>query len=200
MIKYLFAYRLVFLSMLILPLALRAQNTWDLEACIQYAMDNNLQIKQKRLQSEAADLDVKQNLWGFAPSLEASSGLNMTWAGNTNKRNLTNNYSVNTQVPLFAGFQQWHQYNKSKIDKDISRLQSEIMEKNIALNIMGFYLNILYSKEMLLVAQEQFALSEMQIERTQQLVEAGNLPQGSLLEIESQAATEATNVINAQNQ
>ncbi len=198
--KYHFVYGLVLLSMLIIPLASNGQNNWDLKTCIQYAMDNNLQIKQKRLQNEAAALDVKQSTWAFAPSLEESSSLNLNWAGNDNNRNLSNNYSINTQVPLFAGFQQWHQYHKSKIDKDISLLQSEIMEKDIALNITGFYLNILYSKEMLAVAQQQLALSQLQIARTKQLVEAGTLPQGSLLEIESQAATEATNVVNAQNQ
>lgn len=183
-----------------LPLFSAAQDLWRLEDCISYAMAHNLQIKQSELRVKSAEIDVHQNQWAFAPSVEASSSLNFNWANNNQQRNLTNNYGVNAGVSLFSGFRQWNQYAKSRIDRDISLLQADMMRKDIALNITAHYLNILYSREMLLVTYNQLVISEMQVERVRALVEAGTLPQGNLLEIQSQAATEESNIVSARNQ
>jgi len=73
------------------------------------------------------------------------------------------------------------------------------MENDIALQLTGAYLNILFNHEMLIVAQNQADITKQQIERTKNLVEAGTLPKGDLLEIEAQGLMEDVNVIKADN-
>lgn len=196
------SYSAFFIAIIFLlaPAVLPAQPLWSLEGCIQHAMENNIQIRQSRLLAKSAALDVEASKWSFVPSVNASSDLNFNWAGHDNNSNLSNSYGLNASVPLFGGFQKWHQHAKSKIDKDISLVQAAKVEKNIELNITAYYLNILYNKEMLAVAKQQLMLSKMQVERSAQLVEAGKVPKGNLLEIQSQAATEQTNVVKAYNQ
>jgi outer membrane protein len=50
------------------------------------------------------------------------------------------------------------------------------------------------------VAEDQLAVTKLQIERTRKLVNAGSLAKGSLLEIEAQYAQEELNLVNQQNE
>jgi len=74
------------------------------------------------------------------------------------------------------------------------------VKNNIALSIASAYLQILYSEDLVTSASKQLELSKMQIERTSVLVKAGSLPEGNLLEIEAQAASDELQLVNAQNQ
>lgn len=69
----------------------------------------------------------------------------------------------------------------------------------MALNITSSYLNILFNKELLQVAQEKLKVTKLQIKRTEALVEAGTLPKGTLMEQSAQAAREELEVVNASN-
>jgi outer membrane protein len=70
---------------------------------------------------------------------------------------------------------------------------------DIMLNIAASYLEILFADELLIVTEDLLKITQLQIDRTGKLVEAGSLAKGSLLEIEAQYAREELNVVNAQN-
>lgn len=195
-------------SFLILGLgSVIAQKTWTLEECIVYALENNIQIKQSRLQSETAEINLLQSKLDFAPSANLGTNLNYNWGRNidpvtniyNNSQTLNNNYSLNGSLDLFNGMQKWNTLRKSELDYEASRLLSEEMENNISLMLTGAYLSIIFNHELLLVAEEQVKVTQAQIERASKLVEAGTLPKGDLLEIQAQAATEETNLITAEN-
>jgi len=74
------------------------------------------------------------------------------------------------------------------------------IKNDISLSIALAYLQILLNIELLEVTNSQLEITNLQIERTRQLVEAGSLPQGNLLEIQAQAAAEELQQVNIQNQ
>jgi outer membrane protein len=67
------------------------------------------------------------------------------------------------------------------------------------LNIAASYLEILFADELMIVAEDLVKITQLQLDRTGKLVEAGSLAKGSLLEIEAQYAREELSVVNAQN-
>ena len=77
--------------------------------------------------------------------------------------------------------------------------QTDKMRNDIALQITGQYLQILFNKELLNVANEQFDVTNQQVERTKKMVDAGSQAKGSFLEMKSQAAKEALNVTLQKN-
>jgi outer membrane protein len=82
------------------------------------------------------------------------------------------------------------------------RASLEDMQKakdDMMLNIAASYLEILFAGELVTVAEDLLKITQLQIDRTGKLVEAGSLAKGSLLEIEAQYAREELNVVNAQN-
>jgi len=184
-----------------------AQKTWTLEECIVYALENNIQIKQSRLQTETAEINLRQSKLDFAPSANMGTNLNYNWGRNidpvtniyNNNQTLNNNYSLNGRLDLFNGMQKWNQLRKNELDYQASELISQEMENNISLLLTRAYLTILFNHELLKVAQEQVEVTRAQIDRTSKLVEAGTLPKGDLLEIQAQGATEETNLITAEN-
>lgn len=198
------------ISFLVLVLGLGtvfAQKTWTLEECILYALENNIQIKQSRLQTETAEINLLQSKLDFFPSANMGTNLNYNWGRNidpvtniyNNNQTLNNNYSLNGRLDLFNGMQKWNQLRKDELDHEASQLISEEMENDISLLLTRAYLSILFNHELLKVAEEQVVVTRAQIDRTSKLVEAGTLPKGDLLEIQAQGATEETNLISAEN-
>lgn len=183
-----------------------AQKVWTLEECITYALENNIQIKQTRLQTETAQINLRQSKLDFAPSANANGSLGNSWGRAQslsglylNQTTMTNNFGLNSSVDLFNGLSKWNTLKKNQIDYETSIYQTEYMQNNIALLLTQAYLTILFNHEMLAVTEQQLEVTKKQIKRTEQLVEAGTLPNGDLLELKAQGATEETNLITAQN-
>ena len=59
---------------LILTVSLSAQNKkWTLEECVEYALKNNISIKQSELDVEIADIAKRDAFGNYLPSLNASA-------------------------------------------------------------------------------------------------------------------------------
>ena len=73
-VKYLSA---ALLMLLVLPIALKSQEIWTLEKCIEYAWANNLNVKQQNIEVSRAENQLTQDKLDFIPSLNASLGHNL---------------------------------------------------------------------------------------------------------------------------
>ena len=196
------------ISIVALSVSGTAQSIWSLEDCINYAFDNNIQIKQSELLTESYDMDVLQSKLAIIPSLNASTSYG--WSEGRTPDPATNLYvkqnsrqqfyDVSSSMTLFNGLQQLNNIKMAQADYMASQYDADKMKDDISLMIAAGYLQILFSLELVKTAQDQVDITAQQIERTQKLVDAGTLAKGDLLEIQSQGAREEVNLINAQNQ
>jgi outer membrane protein len=185
------------------------ENTWSLEDCIGYAMENNITIKQTELNTRYNQNILDQSKLSRFPSLNASSNysysfgraLDQTTYEFTDNQQI-NSISVNVSsgVNLFNGFQKRNSIEQNRINLMASYEDVQKIKNDISLNIAAAYLQILFSQELLLVAQNQLEITNQQVDRTQKMVDAGRLARGSALEIQAQYAAEELNVVNAENQ
>lgn len=195
---------LLFLS----SMALKAQEAWTLEQCIKYAFDNNIQIKQQVLNVKMSEGKLFQTKMGVLPTLNASGNHSYSFglATNylTNQKEAQNtqatSLSLYSSLTLFNGFQTLNSIKKDKFDLLATASDVEKVKNNIALSIASAYLQILYSEELVTSTSKQLNLSKMQVERTSVLVKAGSLPEGNLLEMEAQVASDEVQLVTAQNQ
>ena len=67
------------------------------------------------------------------------------------------------------------------------------------MNVSNAFLNVLFNREFLKIAQANFESSTQQADRVRKLVDAGTAPQGSLYDIEAQLAADEAAVITAEN-
>lgn len=198
---------LILVVVALMPLMAVAQ-TWDIEKCINYAIDNNIQIKQAATTVEVNRLNNQQAKFNYLPSLSASAGYNASFGrsldqttyqyiDNTTVNGVNGSVSLSTQV--FAGMSKLYSLRKSEINLLASVQDVERIKNDITLSIAASYLQILYGKEQVSNSENQILLLEEQIERTKKLVAAGSLALGAQLELEAQAATERYNLVTYEN-
>jgi outer membrane protein len=203
-----------FLPLLILFIAFLMQSSlqaqsrvWTLENCIEYALKNNIQIKQSELNIESSEVLLLESKLSLLPSLNSSVGYNYNWGRYldqslnlyVDRETRQGNLGLNANLLLFAGLQKQNTLKKQKIEFQASKHATDKMKDDISLMLTQAYLSILFNRELLKVAREQVVISNEQIARTEKLVSAGTLARGSLLEIQAQNASEELSVINYEN-
>jgi len=179
---------------------------WTLQECINYALENNISVKQTELDRNSATQDVKAAKWNFAPNLNASGSHNYVFGSSiavdgsrASADFQSNNFMLNSSVNLFNGFANIHTLKQSKIGVEAQEAALAKMKNDISLNVVNGYLQVLFAKEQVKVAELQVEISEGQVARIEELVKAGSLPEGDLFNVRSNLATDQQNLIIAQN-
>lgn len=184
-----------------------AQKKWTLQECIQYALENNISIKQSELDIESAEINKSDALGNFLPSINGSvrvsenTGLNFDPTSNlaTTTQFLSANGGISLGYTLFDGLRNFRQAQRAKLVGISAQYGLEKMQDDISLFVANGYLQVILNKENLKVLQAQNEVTRRQIQQTQELVEGGVLPQGDLLEVRAQNANEVQRIVQAEN-
>lgn len=188
--------------------AVQAQEkNWTLQESIQYALENNISIKQAELDLEASKIDKKEAIGSYLPSINAratnswNTGLTQNVTTGVLENQTTRNFSAgaSAQIIIFQGLRNLRMLQRAKMSRLASKYSLAKMEDDIALFVANAYLQILVNKEILKVLEGQHQVTIEQLQRTQGLVDAGVLPSGDLLQIKATRADEAKQIIAAQN-
>ena len=106
---------------------------------------------------------------------------------------------LNANVDLFKGLQNQNQLRKSNLSLIASQYQLLKIQEDVALNVANAYLQILFNKEALKVQEQQVDYNKTQLQRTTDLVEAGVVPRGDLLDIKATVTSDTQRLIVAKN-
>ncbi|WP_417854336.1 TolC family protein [Xanthomarina gelatinilytica] len=179
---------------------------WGLEECVNYALENNISIKQTALDTDLADQDLISAKGNFLPNVNASASQDWNFGsfiGQDGNRvsidSRGNSFGLNTGVILFNGFRNTSIYKQAQLGIESSELQLSILKDNISVNVVNQYLNILLNKENLKVAEEQVAITEKQVIQVSELVDSGVRPRADLFEVEAQLASDRERLTNVEN-
>ena len=174
------------------------EKKWTLEECVNYALENNISVKQSELDVELANIEKTDAIGNFIPSIngQATNSWNTGLTQDVTTGILVNqtvrNFSagVTAGLTLFDGLRNFKQMQRARMSKLASEYSLEKMKDDIALFVADAYLQVLFNKQNLEVLKAQNQVTEEQLERTRELVDAGVLPQGDLLEIQATNADE----------
>jgi outer membrane protein len=199
---------LALLLIIISACSANAQKLWTLEECAAYATDHNISLKQSELDEQLSEYTLTQSKLNLLPNLNASTAyyfnFGKTIDPTTNlfvtQNQQTNSLQLSVGWPLFAGLQRLNTIKQNQFSVLAREASTANTKQTVLLYVAGGFLDIVYGKENLKNAEEQLQLSQEQLSRTQMLVNAGTLAQGSLFEIEAQAANDELNRVTAQNQ
>lgn len=188
--------------------SLVAQRIWTLEDCINHALEHNFRIKQSKLEVQAAEIGQNESKLGLIPSLNGGATHSFGWGRSVDMatyqyvdtKTQSSYFSLNSDVTLFSGFQKLNTIKQRRADYLAAKYNSDKMRNDISLTVAGYYLQILFSRELLNNARAQVEVTRQQIDRTMRLVEAGTLARGALLEVQALGASEEVAVIQAENQ
>ncbi|HQH23070.1 MAG TPA: TolC family protein [Bacteroidales bacterium] len=184
------------------------EKIWTLEECIQYAIDNNIQIKQQVLQTRFQENTLNQSKLKLLPSINGQAAhnfsfnrtLDQTTYQYVDQNGQSNQFYLGGNMDIFNGLQNYNTIRKNKYQLISSELDLESLKNNISLNIALAFLQILLNSELVNTTDNQLQITHQQIEKTKRMFEAGSVARGNLLQIEAQAASEELQLINLRNQ
>lgn len=185
-----------------------SQSVWNLQKCVQYAIENNLQLKQSIVNSKIAEVNYNQAQLSYLPSLSGNvtqyfnfgRSLNVTSNSYENSKSVSSNtFSLNSNVPLFSGLTKHNQVAQTHLDLQASQFDAEKIKNDIALNVAAYYLSSLNAWEQLKIMQRQIQITFLQKTQTEKLIKAGVVAEISIKDIEATYANDAMNIVTAQN-
>lgn len=200
----------IFISLLIIAISgtVYSQKVWSLRDCIDYALENNLQIKKSEITAATNKATLLQQKLNMLPNFNGYVQHGFNWGRSADlityeivtEQVQSSYFQLSTSVDLFNGLQNYNSIKQAQLNYMASKYDSDKMRDDISLMLGRNYLNVLFSMELVEKNKAQLEVTEQQIRNTQKFVDAGTLPVGNLLEIQSQGASEEVNLINAQNQ
>lgn len=180
--------------------------TWSLDSCVDFALAYSVSVRIGGAGVDRARDAVTEASDGYLPSV--SAGASQTWnlgrgltAENTYADCNTSSFSWNlsASLPIFDGLRTPRSVKVARANLAQVVEQYQAAREDITVNVMAAYLEVLYNKELLEVTESQLRLSESEVERRRQLIDAGKIPGIDLLEAQSQLASDILSNVDAAN-
>lgn len=184
-----------------------AQEAWSLVKCIDYALENNVDLNISLNNAEMQKVTVLESKAKLLPTLNMGSGVNYSFGrsidGNTNTitfdQTMYNNYGFYTSVDLFRGFIKLNTIGFNKYLLAANKEEATYIKNKLVFDILVSYCTVLYSQGLIDVAQSQLTLSEEQYKRMQKMVDIGRESEITVQELKSQWANDKFSLTVAEN-
>lgn len=184
---------------------------------MQYAYEQNIELKQSRLSLESSQIDTKNAKAKFFPNLSAgvsyqytntpfqeTTGNNLdnyiiTGNSGSDKNQLSGSYNLRSSLTLFNGGKLLNQVKSSKIAEEMQNASLEETFDNIESAIVTGYLQILYAQESVRINENTVEVSKAQCERGEKLKNAGSLSESDYAQLVSQYSNDKYQLVVSQN-
>ena len=193
--------------------AARLPQQWNLQTCIDYALQNNITIRRNRISAKSRQEDVKTAKAELFPSLNASvsqrvvnrpnttngtiiSGDNIT--SSQSKTSYNGTYGIDANWTLYNGGKRLNTIKQQQLNQRIADLAVAESENSIEESIMQVYVQILYAAEAVKINEATLEVSQAQYERGKQLFEAGSIAQSDLAQLDAQVSSDNYQLVTSQ--
>jgi outer membrane protein len=182
-----------------------AQTKWNLKQCVEFAMANNIAIKQTDLQTQLSDLQLKQSRLSQLPNVNFSTGGSFNSGRNQDPTSfslITQSYvaanaQLQTSADIFNFFSKKNTIAANEWSLQAAKANVDKLKNDLALSVANAYLQILLASEQQKIAGLQLQQSQAQLINTSKLVKAGSLPELNAAELEAQVARDSATFISA---
>ena len=180
---------------------------WTLRECIEYARENNIQVRQAQINKENSDEDLLQARAQALPSLSASVGQNFSVSkmqevpdgDYTLKGAYNGSYGLNSSVTLYNGGRIRDNLALAQINNSAYALDILDAQNDIEISVVQAYLNILYAKESVTTAENTLAASEAQRDRAKVMYDEGAISLSEYAQLDAQYTSDNYSLVSSRN-
>ncbi|MBS1666763.1 MAG: TolC family protein [Bacteroidetes bacterium] len=184
-----------------------AQDKWDLRRCVEYAVANNISVKQADVQARISELTLKQSKLSQIPTLGFGTNLSYNAGYTQNPQTFAlvtsglfyNSYSLQSNINVYNFGNLRNTIASNHFAFLAANANTEKLKNDISLNVANAYLSFLQANEQMKLAALQLSLSQSQLENTRKQVAAGTLPELNAAELESQVAQDSSAYVTAKS-
>lgn len=186
---------------------------WNLESCIDYALEQNITIRKNRLTAGSTQIDVKMAKAALFPSLSFSTGQQMVnrpyqetssrvsgseIIKSNSKTSYNGNYGLNASWILYNGSKRLKTIKQEQLNNQVAQLDVTTSENTIMESIAQTYIQILYAAESVKVDENTLQVSIAQRDRGRQLLHAGSIAKSDFSQLEAQVSNDRYQLVTAQ--
>ena len=206
--------RILFLLLLCTASA-SAQQTWTLQDCIDYALQNNIQVQKNRISEESGEVGLWQDKGALFPSLSFSTSHSVGYRPFTEvmsvvqgdqvtstRSNVTyqGSYGLNANVTLWNGGINYKNIKEQELQNRITALTTEQSELSIQEQIAKLYVQIMYTKEAKKVNEQLLSTAQSQHDRGVEMMKQGQMAKADVVQLEAQLNSAKYSVVNSETQ
>lgn len=188
---------------------------WTLQECIDYAMENNIDVKSGELSLEQSNVQVESSTGQLMPTLSFSTNHNLGWRPwsqntvalsggtmTTTQSDVTysGNYSLQANWTVWDGGRTRRERESYKLDVQKQIATNDQTATTIEEQIVQYYVQILYEADAARVADSTLATSTMLRDRGKAMLEAGQLAKVDLAQLEAQTSQDEYSLVTAETQ
>ncbi len=192
-----------------------AQQGWSLQDCINYALQNNIQIQKNRISEEQGEVTLWQNQGALFPSLSFSTNQSMGFrpfeettaivqngqvTNTSNKVTYQGSYGLNAQWTVWNGGINRKNVESQKLQNEITQLATAQSELSIQEQIAQLYVQIMYTKEAKHVNEMLLETAQSQYERGKEMFEQGQIAKADVIQLEAQLESAKYDVVSSESQ
>jgi outer membrane protein len=189
-----------------LAFATQAQQKWTLRACVEYAVSNNISVKQADVQARLAAVTLKQSQLGRIPSVNANispgfqSGQQISpdYTSFVTKTTYFTSLGLQGSATLFNFGAIRNNIKANEVDVARGNEQTRKVANDVSLQVANAYLTALLQNQQIAISNSQIQLTKAQLDNTRKRVAAGALPELNNAELEAQLSRDSTNLITAE--
>jgi outer membrane protein len=180
---------------------------WDLQTCLDYAKEHNIQINSLRLDRSSSEQDQLLARAAVLPNLAATLSPSLihgnvadpvTGTLHSDVR-VTGSTALNSNVTLYNGGYLRNVIKQSDILVKIADLNVSAAENDVTLQITQAYLNVLLAKENIVYEQDVVNVSQAQEDQGQQFYNVGTIAMKDLVQLQAQLANDRYTLVTARN-
>lgn len=180
-------------------------NVWTLQRCVQYAIDHNISVKVDSLDARLARYALLQSQLSQLPTFNVSGSYGQNLGRSINPA--TNQFvdakynfagaSGNGNLLLFGWMQVRNTIARNKYLLDANLADLDQLKDDVSVNVATAFLTALLAKEQVNISTNQVKLTKEQLNQTKAFADAGRLPELNVAQLESQLATDSSNLVNS---
>lgn len=182
-----------------------SQKKWSLQECVNYAVENNLQVIQNTLNTKTQDNSLQIAKRQYLPSVSGNINNNASFGqgrdvfGTTNRNdNFSNSASVGADILVYNNGRLEKNIRKTEFEVEASKFDLERIKNDISLQIAQQYLSVLLNREITKISESALENADRLYKRAKITTEVGTTPQTVLAEAEAALAREKQNVKTAE--
>lgn len=175
---------------------------WTYDDCVNYALRNNLELQQSMLSQKSGLFDIEAARAQWFPTLNFSSSHsvnNNPWPYSGQKSTAyTGNYGLNAGWTVYDGGLRSANIRKAELQNRVNQYSVDMVQNNLRIAILSQYMQILYAREAIKIAQEGAEVTKYQSYRAEKLMESGRLSSADAAQIAAQYQSDLYSVTSAQ--
>lgn len=173
---------------------------WTLGECLDYALENNIQLRQSRNDYLSGIEDTEEAKAALFPSLSASATqgyTNYPSSNATDRNSYTGTYGLNAGMTLYEGGKLRTAVKQQQVQNRIDALAVEESANDIRIAIVQAYMQCLYAAESVTVNRSTAEASKARRDRAEAMWQAGSISKVDFAQLESQYVSDEYQVVVA---